>query len=109
MIEGLKRLNEKCAVEIITDSEYVKNGMTSWIHGWKKKGWKTASNKPVVNQDLWIVLDELVNAHTIEWTWTKGHALHEDNNRCDELASDAAAEQISSDPGLPKRDYDLVA
>ena len=109
MIEGLKRLNEKCGVEIITDSEYVKNGMTSWIHGWKKKGWKTASKKPVVNQDLWMALDELVNEHTIEWTWTRGHALHEDNNRCDELASDAAVRQISSDPGLPKRDYDLVA
>ena len=109
MIEGLKRLNEKCTVEIITDSEYVKNGMTSWIHGWKKKGWKTASKKPVVNQDLWMMLDELVNSHAIEWTWTRGHALHEDNNRCDELASEAAIRQISSDPGVPKRDYDLVA
>ncbi len=108
-IEGLQRLNEQCSVELITDSEYVKNGMTSWIQNWKRKGWKTSNNKPVVNQDLWMLLDELVNAHKVQWTWTKGHALHEDNNRCDELASEAAVQQTSSDPGPPKRNYDLVA
>ncbi len=95
-IEGLSRLKEDCKVEIITDSEYVKNGITKWIHGWKQRGWKTAEKKPVVNQDLWLQLDELVARHQIEWTWTKGHAAHEDNNRCDELANQAAREQLSS-------------
>lgn len=97
-IEGLKRLKETCSVEIITDSEYVKNGITKWIQGWKRNGWKKADKQPVNNQDLWVLLDELVNAHTAKWTWTKGHAAHGDNNRCDELASRAAEEQISSDP-----------
>ncbi|MBV9035229.1 MAG: ribonuclease HI [Acidobacteriaceae bacterium] len=95
-IEGLKRLKESCAVEIVTDSNYLKNGITQWIHGWKRNGWKTAEKKPVVNQDLWVLLDELVTSHQMQWTWTKGHASHEDNNRCDELASRAAKEQIAS-------------
>ena len=95
-IEGLKRLKESCAVEIVTDSSYLKNGITQWIHGWKRNGWKTADKKPVVNQDLWVLLDELVRVHKTEWTWTKGHASHEDNNRCDELANRAAEEQIAS-------------
>ncbi len=99
-IEGLKRLKESCAVEIITDSEYLRNGITSWIKGWKKNGWKTASKKPVTNKDLWMLLDGLVGNHKIEWTWTKGHAAHEDNNRCDELASEAAAKQLQSESDL---------
>ena len=98
VIEGLKRLKEQCAVEIITDSEYVKNGMTKWIVGWKRNGWKSSDKKPVKNQDLWVELDKLVNSHQVQWTWTKGHALHEDNNRCDELASRAAEDQVSSKP-----------
>lgn len=97
-IEGLRRLKEPCTVEIITDSEYLRNGITSWIKGWKKNGWKTASKKPVTNKDLWLMLDELVNTHKIVWTWTKGHASHEDNNRCDELASEAAVMQLNSEP-----------
>ena len=101
-IEGLSRLRETCAVEIVTDSEYVKNGMTKWIESWKRKGWKTAEKKPVVNQDLWVRLDQLVNSHTIRWTWTKGHASNEDNNRCDELANRAAREQLSSSPLIKK-------
>jgi ribonuclease HI len=95
-IEGLRALTERCAVEITTDSEYVMKGMTSWIHGWKRKGWKTAAGKPVINQDLWQELDEQVNRHTTTWTWTKGHADHPDNNRCDELAVRASREQICS-------------
>ena len=95
-IEGLKVLKEKCEVEVVTDSEYVKNGITLWIHGWKKKGWLTAAKKPVVNQDLWQELDEQANRHNVTWTWTKGHANHADNNRCDELATRAAREQSSS-------------
>ena len=95
-IEGLKHLKESCSVEVITDSEYLKNGITSWIHGWKRRDWKSSDKKPVKNQDLWIALDELVAAHQTEWKWTKGHASHEDNNRCDELANRAAREQVSS-------------
>jgi ribonuclease HI len=96
-IEGLRALKEKCEVEAITDSEYVKNGITSWIHGWKRQGWMTKAKKPVVNQDLWQDLDEQVTRHVMTWTWTKGHADHTDNNRCDELASLAAKKQSSSD------------
>ena len=89
-------MKENCEVEVVTDSEYVKNGITSWIHGWKRKGWKTAAGKPVVNQDLWQDLDKEVTRHQVVWTWTKGHASHEDNNRCDELATRAAIEQCKS-------------
>jgi ribonuclease HI len=92
-IEGLRALKETCEIEVVTDSEYVKNGITTWIHGWKRNGWKTASKKPVVNQDLWMELDDLASRHKIRWTWTKGHADHEDNNRCDELATQAARDQ----------------
>jgi ribonuclease HI len=98
-IEGLKRLTESCQVEIVTDSEYLKNGITAWIHGWKRNGWKRADKQPVMNQDLWIMLDKLVATHKTEWRWTKGHASHEDNNRCDELATRAARDQISSERG----------
>lgn len=92
-IEGLSALKEGCEVEVITDSEYLKNGITSWIQGWKRKGWMTASKKPVVNQDLWKALDRQVERHKTTWSWTKGHASHADNNRCDELASRAARRQ----------------
>lgn len=97
-IEGLKRLKETCSVEIVTDSEYVKNGITQWVDNWKRKGWVTGDKKPVKNQDLWMELDKLASSHRTKWSWTKGHASHDDNNRCDELASRAASEQISSDP-----------
>jgi len=96
-IEGLRMLKEACLVEVITDSEYLKNGITTWIHNWKRKGWMTSAKKPVVNQDLWQELDEQVGRHKTTWTWTKGHANHADNNRCDELATEAAREQSSSD------------
>lgn len=95
-IEGLRTLKERCTVEIVTDSEYVKNGITSWIHGWKRKNWITSSKKPVVNRDLWEELDRLAAQHDGVWVWTKGHASHEDNNRCDELAQMAAREQRAS-------------
>jgi ribonuclease HI len=94
-IEGLRSLKEDCEVEVVTDSEYLKNGITTWIHAWKRKGWMTAAKKPVVNQDLWKDLDEQVARHKTTWSWTKGHASHADNNRCDELATMAAAEQTS--------------
>jgi len=92
-IEGLRALKEACEVEVVTDSEYLKNGITQWIHGWKRNGWKTSAKKPVVNQDLWTELDQLVSSHKIQWTWTKGHSSHDDNNRADELATQAARDQ----------------
>jgi ribonuclease HI len=94
-LEGLRALNEPCEVEVVTDSEYLKNGITTWIHNWKKKGWLTAAKKPVVNQDLWQALDSETARHRTTWTWVKGHASHPDNNRCDELATKAAREQQS--------------
>jgi ribonuclease HI len=94
-IEGLRALKEPCEVEIVTDSEYVKNGITTWIHNWKRRNWQTVNKKPVVNQDLWQELDELAARHRTTWVWTRGHASHDDNNRADELASKAAAGQLS--------------
>jgi ribonuclease HI len=95
-IEGLRTLKEQCDVEVVTDSEYVKNGITQWIDGWKKRNWMTSQKKPVINRDLWEALDEQAARHKMKWSWTKGHASHEDNNRADELASLAAREQRSS-------------
>jgi ribonuclease HI len=95
-IEGLRAIKEPCEVEVVTDSEYVKNGITTWIHNWKKRNWLTSDKKPVVNQDLWMDLDEQVARHQATWVWTKGHASHADNNRADELATRAAREKISS-------------
>ncbi len=109
-IEGLRALKEPCVVEAIVDSEYVLKGITEWIHGWKKKGWRTAGKKPVVNQDLWTTLDRLVATHQITWTWTRGHASHADNNRADELATGAAASQGFSKgykPDVQFPTYDL--
>ena len=94
-IEGLSALKEDCDVEVVTDSEYLKNGITSWIANWKRRGWMTAQKKPVINRDLWEQLDLQVSRHATQWSWTKGHASHEDNNRADELASLAAREQRS--------------
>lgn len=92
-IQALSALKESCEVEVITDSEYVKNGVEQWMKNWKRNGWKTAAKKPVMNQDLWVKLDEQLARHRTTWTWTKGHADHEDNNRCDELAREAASKQ----------------
>ena len=94
-IEGLRALTEDCQVEIVTDSEYVKNGITKWIVNWKKRGWLTAEKKPVVNRDLWEELDAQVSRHRIQWVWTKGHAMNADNNRADELANSAARSQLT--------------
>jgi ribonuclease HI len=89
-IRALETLRERCEVELVTDSQYVKNGIESWIAKWKRNGWKTTDKKPVLNQDLWEELDAQTQRHQIRWAWTKGHADHEDNNRCDELARAAA-------------------
>jgi ribonuclease HI len=95
-IRGLRALREHCEVEVVTDSEYVKNGITLWIANWKKRNWMTSQKKPVVNRDLWEMLDGETGRHAVRWSWTKGHASHADNNRADELASLAAREQRSS-------------
>ena len=85
-ISALEALKVPCKVTLTTDSEYVKNGITKWIHGWKRNGWKTAAKKPVKNAELWQELDELSRRHEIKWHWIKGHAGHPENERADELA-----------------------
>jgi ribonuclease HI len=92
-VKGLTALHEACQVEIVTDSQYVKNGITKWIANWKRNGWRTSDKKPVSNQDLWEELDRQNARHKTIWSWTKGHADHVDNNRCDELATNAARKQ----------------
>ncbi|SDE14465.1 ribonuclease HI [Paracoccus isoporae] len=85
-IEALEALRRPSAITITTDSAYVKNGVTGWIHGWKKNGWKTAARKPVKNDDLWQRLDAAQSRHQVRWEWIKGHAGHPENERADELA-----------------------
>ncbi len=86
-IEGLRALKQRCRVVLTTDSVYVKNGITSWLAGWKAKGWKTAGKKPVKNVDLWQALDELNQQHEVEWRWVKGHSGHRENEIADQLAN----------------------
>ena len=86
VIRALEALKSPSEVEIHTDSQYVKNGIETWIHGWKRNGWKTADKKPVKNGDLWQALDEARQRHKVEWHWVKGHAGHPENERADELA-----------------------
>lgn len=89
-IRGLQALTKPCHVILVTDSVYVKDGITKWIHGWQRNGWKTAAKQPVKNTELWQELLEAVKPHRIDWTWVKGHAGDPDNERADSLASDAA-------------------
>ena len=90
VIKALGALKQPCAVSLHTDSRYVIDGITKWIYGWKKNGWRNAQKKPVLNSDLWIALDEARAGHKIEWIWVKGHDGHPENERADQLASDAA-------------------
>ena len=90
-IEALSALKRRCRVRLHTDSTYLKDGITSWIHNWKRNGWKTAAKKPVKNEDLWRQLDALLADHEIEWHWVKGHAGHPENERADALARDGMA------------------
>ena len=85
-ISALESLTRPSAITIVTDSAYVKNGVTSWIHGWKRNGWKTSDNKPVKNTDLWQRLESAQSRHQVTWRWIKGHAGHAENERADELA-----------------------
>ena len=90
VIEALKSLTRPCDIIITTDSNYVKDGITKWIHQWKKKNWKTAGKKPVKNKELWQALEVETHHHKIEWKWVRGHSGHPENERSDELANIAA-------------------
>lgn len=89
-IQGLNALKKPCRVTLSTDSRYVMDGLTKWVKGWLKNGWKTADKKPVKNAELWQALIAAAEPHRVEWKWVKGHAGHPDNERADKLASDAA-------------------
>jgi ribonuclease HI len=91
VIEALKALTRPCTVELFTDSQYVRQGITQWIHNWKRRGWTTAEKKPVKNADLWRALDEEAARHSIEWRWVKGHAGDVGNEKADALANVGAA------------------
>ena len=90
-IEALSALKRPCEIELHTDSVYLKDGLTKWIHGWKRNGWKTADKKPVKNVELWQALDEAVKLHTIDWRWVKGHDGNAMNERADQLANEGMA------------------
>ena len=85
-IHALEALDRASTLTVVTDSAYVKGGITEWMHGWKRKGWKTSTNKPVKNEDLWKRLDTAAARHRVTWQWVKGHAGHPENERADELA-----------------------
>jgi ribonuclease HI len=91
-IRGLEALKRPCRVQLYTDSTYVRDGITKWIHGWRKNGWRTADRKPVKNAELWQELVEAAAPHRVEWHWVKGHSGHAENDRADALACDGAAQ-----------------
>lgn len=95
-IKGLKALKRECPVELYTDSQYVRKGITEWMHNWKKNGWKTSARKPVKNDDLWRELDLEVGRHKINWHWVKGHAGIPDNELADELANRGVDELLGN-------------
>ena len=94
-IVGLESLKHPCDVDLTTDSQYVRLGITQWLANWKKNNWKTSQKEPVKNQDLWRRLDAACQGHTVNWHWVKGHAGHPENERCDELARVAATHQAT--------------
>ncbi len=96
---ALRNLTEPCSVILTSDSQYVRQGITQWIHGWKKRGWKKADKKPVINADLWQQLDAEAERHTVDWRWVKGHAGHRENEMCDQLARSAAENPTQDDTG----------
>jgi ribonuclease HI len=95
-IEALRALTRRSRVHLHTDSQYVKNGITEWLHNWKKRGWKTAGRAPVKNVDLWQQLDAACGAHEVSWYWVKGHAGHVDNEMADSLANAAIDEMLAA-------------
>ena len=94
VIEGLSALTKPCKVKITTDSKYVMTGATEWLENWKKRSWKTAGKKQVLNVDLWMQLDKLINQHELEWSWVKGHSGHIENEMADQLANKGIDELI---------------
>ena len=91
-IKGLEQLKRPCSVDLYTDSVYVRDGITKWIHGWQKNNWRTSNKKPVKNEDLWKILWPLTQKHNVTWHWVKGHAGNPDNERADALARQGAQE-----------------
>jgi ribonuclease HI len=96
VIRALEVLKRRCKVRVHTDSTYVQQGISLWIHSWKKRGWRTADKKPVKNVDLWQQLDELAQKHEIEWLWIRGHSGHDGNERADKLAN-RGVESVTGD------------
>lgn len=96
---ALQSLKEPCDVILTTDSQYVRQGITQWIHNWKQRGWKTADKKPVKNADLWQALEKETIKHKVDWRWVKGHAGHRENEMCDQLARSAAENPTEDDVG----------
>ena len=96
-IKALEALKQPCRVRLHTDSVYLKDGITRWIHNWKQNGWRTANRKPVKNADLWTRIDELVEHHEIGWHWIKGHSGHPENERADALARDGMEPYLGND------------
>ena len=94
-IQALSSLREPCAVELFTDSTYVRNGITQWIRGWRARGWVTQQKEPVKNEDLWRALDSAAALHQISWQWLRGHSGHPENERCDALAGAAIQEILA--------------
>ncbi|EYU14480.1 MULTISPECIES: ribonuclease HI [Photorhabdus] len=104
-IIGLETLTRPCKIVLTTDSQYVRQGITQWIHNWKKRGWRKADKSPVSNVDLWQRLDQAISRHDIDWQWVKGHSGHNENEHCDELARAAANSPTETDTGyLENRD-----
>ncbi len=99
VIEALRALTRSSRVRVTTDSQYVKNGITGWIHNWKRNGWKTSARKPVKNVDLWQALDREVARHDVEWAWVRGHAGHPENERADALANRGIDQMAASSRG----------
>lgn len=98
VIRGLLHLEHPCQVTVVSDSEYVIKGLTEWMPGWKRRDWKNSRKKPVLNADLWRILDRLAGFHDVRFEWTKGHAGHPENERCDELVGRIRDEMISGGP-----------
>ena len=101
-IAALENLKRPCAVDLNTDSQYLRGGILSWMHNWKRNGWRTADKKPVKNEDLWRRLDEAAQRHEINWHWVKGHAGHALNERADELAREGMRPYLGVATGRPE-------
>lgn len=102
-IKGLQALKRPCRVCLVSDSNYLRQGMTQWLAGWKRNGWRAAQKKPVKNADLWKKLDDLSQLHRVQWNWVRGHSGHSENERCDELARSAA----ENEPDQVDEGYEL--